>query len=98
MKLDLVEGYGVYITKRELDDAEDSSRNSPTRLIRNLITIFFPKELLATSSAYGGRINKALDKDILGACLSSLYVMHTIKFITLYYLQGMSNLSMQSPQ
>ena len=43
MKLELVKGYGVHITKREVDDAEDSSRNSPTRPIRNIITIFFPE-------------------------------------------------------
>ena len=28
------------------------------------------KEVLALSSAYGGRKNKALDQDIMGACLS----------------------------
>ena len=49
--------------------------------------------MLATSSAYGGRINKALDKDILGACLSC-FVCHAhnkIHYIVLLtgYVQSM---------
>ena len=58
-----------------LHEAEDSSRGSPTRLMRNLIGVFFTKEVLASSSAYGGRKNKALDQDIMGGCLSKyLYI------------------------
>ena len=60
----------MYIGQRQLHEAEDSSRGSPTRLMRNLIGVFFTKEVLASSSAYGGRKNKALDQDIMGACLS----------------------------
>lgn len=68
--VELVDGYGVTLTKRQLDEALDSSRNMPTRLIRNLLAVFFPKDILAQSSAYGSRNNQALDPDILAACLS----------------------------
>ena len=37
--------------KRALDDAVDSSRSSPTRLIRNLVGIFFLNETLSQSNA-----------------------------------------------
>lgn len=63
-------GYGAKLTQRQLDEAIDSSGNIATRLMRNLLSIFFSKDVLARSSAYGGRLNVALDKNILGACLS----------------------------
>ena len=50
--VELVDGYGVTLTKRQLDEAMDNSSGSPTRLIRNLMRIFFSKEILAISSAY----------------------------------------------
>ncbi len=66
--VELVPGYGVTLRKRQLDEAEDGS---PTKLIRNLVSVFFPRDVLARSSAYGGgRINNKLDPDILSACLS----------------------------
>ena len=65
-----VPGYGVMLSQRQLDEAVDNSNNSGTRLVRNLMSAFFPKEVLAKSSALGGRINTALDKDIVAACLS----------------------------
>lgn len=70
MMVELVPGYGVVLSQRQLDEAIDSSAGSPTRLIRNLMSSFFTKEVLAASSALGGRTNKALDKDIVSACLS----------------------------
>ena len=69
-KLELVTGYGVMITQRQLDEAERESNGSPTRLIRNLMSTFFTHEELARSSCYGTRKNKPLDKDILSACIS----------------------------
>ena len=70
--VELVPGYGVVLSQRQIDEAIDNSNNSPTRLIRHLISAFFTKEVLATSSALGGRKNNALDKDIVAACLSEL--------------------------
>lgn len=67
--IELVPGYGVMLSQRQLDEAVDNSNNSGTRLIRNLMSAFFPKEVLAKFSALG-RINTALDKDIVAACLS----------------------------
>ena len=57
--------------KRSLDDAVDSSRRSPTRLIRNLIAALFPTDVLAKSNACGGGTkHQALDKDVTAACTS----------------------------
>ena len=49
---------------------QKESNGSPTRLIRNLISVFFGREQLSRSSCYGSRHNDALDKDILLACIS----------------------------
>ena len=57
------------LTQRQLDAAIDSSKDSHTRLMRNLISVFFTPEQLATSSACGKRQNPALDGDILEACI-----------------------------
>ena len=65
-----MEGYGVYLTVRQLDEAEDQSSNCPTHLIRNLMMIFFTPTTLAASSCLGKRNYPALNKDIMGACLS----------------------------
>ena len=69
-KLELVAGYGVMITQRQLDEAVGESNGSPTRLIRNLMSTFFSREELARSSCYGSRNNKPLDRDVLSACIS----------------------------
>ena len=45
----------VNLSKMQLDEVEGESNNSPTRLIRNLISVFFPWAQLARSSAYGTR-------------------------------------------
>ena len=58
------------LTQRQLDDVEGESNQSPTRLIRNLMSVFFTHEVLAKSSCYGSRLNSPLDRDILGACIS----------------------------
>ncbi len=71
-KIELVPGYGVVITRRQLDEAEGESNGSPTRLVRNLMSVYFTREELANSSCYGSRINSALDRDILSACISEL--------------------------
>ena len=64
-KVELVEGYGIYVTKRALDDAVDSNRNNATRLIRNLASIFFPDDELSKSNVSGrGKKHIALDSDI----------------------------------
>ena len=69
-KIELVDGYGVFLTQRQLDEAVQQSAGSPTKLIRNLMSIFFHPELLAKSSAFGTRTHPALDEDILSACIS----------------------------
>ena len=67
--IELVPGYGVFLTQKQLDMAVDGAKNSPTRLIRNLMNVFFTPETLATSSACGTRKHKALDGDIVQACI-----------------------------
>ena len=69
-KVELVPGYGVVITQRQLDEAIGESNDSPTRLIWNLMWVFFTREELARFSCYGSPFNAALDKDIILACIS----------------------------
>ena len=72
--MELVEGYGVYISKRQLDEAVDQSCKSPTRLIRNLLTVFFTPSIMAQSSCFGTRKYSKLNSDIIGACFSESIV------------------------
>uniref|UniRef100_A0A1X7SQT8 BEN domain-containing protein n=1 Tax=Amphimedon queenslandica TaxID=400682 RepID=A0A1X7SQT8_AMPQE len=67
--VELVPGYGVRLTQRQLDEAISESGGAPTKLIRKLVSVFFSREELAESSCYGLRNNNALDKDILAACI-----------------------------
>lgn len=63
--VELVPAYGIMLSQRQLDEAVDSSNNCATKLLRNLIGVFFTRDVLARSSAYGGRKNIALDKDTM---------------------------------
>ena len=77
----------MFLIKRELDDAVDMSRDSPTRLIRNLFGTSFPKEVLSRSSALGRRLHPALDKHIVSACLRKFcFHVSMLKFL-LGYIQ-----------
>ena len=67
-KVELVEGYGITITKPQLDSLSDCT--SPTRLVRNVVDTLFTKETLANSTVYGSRGRPGLDPDILNACIS----------------------------
>ena len=80
MKLEFVPGYGIMVTQRQLDQAEEESNGSPTQLVRNLMSVFFSREVLARSSCYGSRQNAALDKDILLACISELIGMMWLSY------------------
>ena len=78
------------LTQRQLDTAIDSSKDSYTRLIRNLVSVFFTPEQLAVSSAFGNRQNPALDGDIVEACIRkeifiALILTLTLLFACLYY-------------
>lgn len=72
--IELVPGYGVLLSRRQLDECVDGAGASPTRLMRNLLSVFFSPELLAKSSAMGTRLHPGLDKDILSACISEYYL------------------------
>ena len=76
-KVELVPGYGVYLTPRQLDEAVASGNGKPTKLMRCLLSVFFEPQVMAQSSALGSRANKPLDKDILSACISKciLYII-----------------------
>ena len=65
-----------------LDTAFSSLSVSLTRLLMavinhplGLLAVFFSKDVFASSSAYGGRKNAALDLDIPAACLSMSYIL-----------------------
>ena len=70
MKVELVDGYGIYITKKQLDQVTLESGESATKMIRNLLTVYFTPTVLAKSSCMGKRENGALDSDIVDACIS----------------------------
>ena len=95
--VELVLGYGVVLSQRQIDESIDNSNNSPTRLIRHLTSAFFTKEIIATSSALGGRKYNALDKDIVAACLSELlmYIIDMASYILSTKIQDSSNQSTQ---
>ena len=67
--VEMVPGYGVQLSQRQLDVAIDNSSGSATKLIRNSMSVFFSRVALASSSALGGRQNLALDQDIVGPCI-----------------------------
>ena len=69
-KVELVEGYNVFISPRQLDEVVASGGGRPTRLIRGLLTAFFDNNTLASSSALGSRIYPAIDPNIRDACIS----------------------------
>ena len=70
--IELVPGYGVTCTQRQIDEVNASSNRSPTKMIRLLLNVFFTEEDLATSSCYGSgtKASKRLDEDIVAACIS----------------------------
>ena len=69
-KFELVRGYNVYITPRQLDEAVASSGGRPTKLIRALLMVYFDNNTLASSSALGSRDRPAIDPNIRDACIS----------------------------
>ena len=68
-EVELVHGYEVYLTRRQLDECVDGAGTSSTRLMRNLLSVFFTPDQLAMSSAMGTRRHVGLDQDILSACI-----------------------------
>lgn len=61
--VELVEGYGVLITRKQMDVAVVDAGQSQTQLIRNLMGAFFTADVLSM------RARPALDSDILSACI-----------------------------
>ena len=66
--IEVVKGYGVKCTQRQLDEVEANSSGSPTKMIRLLMDTF--TEELGLSSCYGNINNERLDGDIIAACIS----------------------------
>ena len=67
--VELVSGYGVYITQKQLGEVIDESIGSP---MQNLMNRYFTPLILSKSSCLGKKeyCNPALDKGIISACLS----------------------------
>lgn len=79
---ELVEGYGVIITKKQLVAAESKFGSSATKLIRNLVSCFFTPEVLSVSTAYGSRGGRSgLDKDVLSACIHKVIQKHACNVV-----------------
>jgi hypothetical protein len=76
-KVRLVPGYDVFISTNDLNACNDD-RGSATRLLRNLMDVFFDKSTLAKSSINGtGRITNTLDKHVISA-LFGIYIYISI--------------------
>ena len=58
-KRELVDGLGVYIKYIKLEQCEQSSKNSPTGMMRALISLWYSREHLAACSAASG-INQTI--------------------------------------
>jgi len=69
-KVELVPGYNVYISPRQLDEVVSASGGRPTRLMRALLTAFFNNKTLASSCALGSRERPAINPNIRDACIS----------------------------
>jgi len=67
-RLKLVSRYGIYISRKQLDEVIDKSMGGPTRMIQTLMGVFFTLAKLSCLGKEDG--NPALDIDILSACLS----------------------------
>ena len=70
--IELVPGYGVTCTQRQIDEVQANGKKSPTKMIRLLLNVFFTEEDLASLSCYGNgtKSSKRLDGDIIAACIS----------------------------
>ena len=84
-------GYKVLISQPQKDEVIDCSGNSPTKLIRLLMNVYFTLDVLAVSSCFGSRKFQCLDKDIILACLSELHLsldlfihFHKISFFSFF--------------
>ena len=58
-KRELVDGLGVYIKYIELEQCKQSSKSSPTGMMRALISLWYSRERLAACSATSG-INQTI--------------------------------------
>lgn len=73
-------GYDVFISTNDLNACNDD-RGSATRLLRNLMDVFFDKSTLAKSSINGtGRITNTLDKHVISALFGIYICLKNFKF------------------
>ncbi len=86
-RIEIIKGYGVYLTQRQLDEALDQSCSSPTRLVRNLMSCFFLPTLMAKSSYFGTRRFPKLNEDIVGACFSKSWLYEICMIIKLCHMR-----------
>ncbi|XP_065891942.1 uncharacterized protein [Dysidea avara] len=82
--VELVKGYGVMLTRRQLDEVCAASTAGPTKMMRALLSVFFKEEVLACSSCYGttkaganNKGNQPLDGDIVAACIKFVQDKYT---------------------
>ena len=68
--VEVIPGYGVKCTQRQINEVEASCSGSPTKMIRKFMSVFFSEDVLAKSSCYGSRGKDQLDGDIVAACIS----------------------------
>ncbi|XP_065893631.1 uncharacterized protein [Dysidea avara] len=76
--VELVPGYGITCTQRQIDEVNSNGSSSPMKMLRLLMAVFFSEEAMANSSCYGsGNTDQKLDDDIIAACIK--YVQDKFK-------------------
>ena len=84
----------MYFSKRQLEEAIDQSNNLPTKLISNLLNVFFTPSVLASSSCGGTRKFPCLNRDVIAACKRKL--TNCMHFFSPYYLQALCSHNVKS--
>lgn len=78
-KRELVKGFGIYIKYVDLEQAEQTSKNTATGLMRALMSVWYSRERLAGCSA-----NSGINTTIKTCIFSKSICMHVVY---LFYIQ-----------
>ena len=72
-KRELVKGFGVYVSFVDLEQAEQSSKNTATGLMRAIISLWYSGKRLAACSANSG-IRNTIRTAVFSKCKFTSYV------------------------
>ena len=93
-KKELVAGFGVFVKYVDLELAEQLSKNTPTGLMRSLISIWYSRERLAGCSATSG-INQTIRTAVFSKYINTFCKLIIIGF---YFSQNIVSRSIHTHQ